>query len=77
MEEDLSELWLNNLKDLISSQNAKIKQMKSDNEFLSNQNKSLKASLVTMETKNAQLKNELGELKSVKRFVNKMVVNCD
>ena len=65
MEEDLSELWLNNLKDLISSQNAKIKQMKSDNEILSNQNKSLKVSLVTMETKNAQLENKLDVLKDV------------
>ena len=77
MEENLSELWLNNLKDLISSQNAKMKQMKLEYEIISNQNKSLKAMVSTMETKNAQLENELNELKGVKRFVNKMVVNSD
>ena len=70
MEENLSELWLNNLKDLISSQNTKIKQMKSDNEFLTNQNKNLKASLITMQREKDELENELNISKSVKRFVN-------
>ena len=84
MEEDLSELWLKNLKDLISSQNAKIKQLKSDNEFLTTDNKSLKClnkifkdELIKTQRKNAQLENELDELKGVKRFVNKMVLSCD
>ena len=84
MEEDLSELWLKNLKDLISSQNAKIEQMESDNEIITTENKSLKRlnktfkdELIKMKKKNTQLENVLNVLKGVSRLGNKRVVNCD
>ena len=77
MEENLSELWLNNLKDLISSQNTKIKQMKSDNESLKSLNKIFKDELIKTQKKNAQLENDLNVLKGVSRLGNKRVVNFD
>ena len=77
MEEDLSELWLNNLKELISSQNTKIKQMKSDNESLKSLNKIFKDELIKTQKKNAQLENDLNVLKGVSRLGIKGLISFD